>query len=291
MAARRGAGNIGPCNRPAAGKPADANAPQASLSRWRESELLGLVIDGDDPRRPTTAAAGARSARELLACRFPQPRHQRRRGRSNEVDVQALSWLARSRPDALARRPGTARAASALLASFEMTGLQYAHTNRPERRYTSRTPAPMASWCRTRRARPAVIRGSGRRAARRSCATPARCCSARPSASTPLRIPRRTGSTGRRDSDRSRRVRVRRNRHAAARRPILFAGRQPATAARRHGALRRRRRERIPDRRRAATAPAARVSTSSATASPTASRPRRSCSRSAAGGRPSPAPR
>lgn len=138
---------------PDAGKPADVNAPKASLSRWR-SELLGLVIDGE-----ISASANHRVAGALGPGYWHADFSHGVAGGDTDIDVQALSWLldrGKTRwlvgQERLALHP--------LLASFEMTGVQYAHTNRPDLVYESNTGAygQLVPY----QARPtSVIRGSG----------------------------------------------------------------------------------------------------------------------------------
>ena len=110
---------------PDAGKPADVRAPQASLSRWR-SEVTGTVSDGD-----VAASANHRLAGALGPGYWHADFSHALGGGDTKVDVQALSWLldrGRSRflvgQERLALHP--------LLPSFELTGVQYADTNRPD---------------------------------------------------------------------------------------------------------------------------------------------------------------
>jgi hypothetical protein len=131
----------------------DVRAPQASLSRWR-SELSGTVVDGEAAAYMNHRIAGA-----LGPGYWHADFSHGVSGDSHDVDVQALSWLldrGKSRwlvgQERLALHP--------LLASFEMTGVQYAQTNRPDLVYEA--AGGYYGQLVPYQARPtSVIRGSG----------------------------------------------------------------------------------------------------------------------------------
>ncbi|HJU38085.1 MAG TPA: hypothetical protein VJ724_00835, partial [Tahibacter sp.] len=131
----------------------DVRAPQASLSRWR-SELSGTIVDGE-----TAAYMNHRLAGALGPGYWHADFSHGVGGNGDDVDVQALSWLLDRGPsrwligqERLALHP--------LLASFEMTGVQYAQTNRPDLVYDA--SGGYYGQLVPYQARPtSVIRGSG----------------------------------------------------------------------------------------------------------------------------------
>ncbi|UXI67406.1 carboxypeptidase regulatory-like domain-containing protein [Tahibacter amnicola] len=116
--------------RTASDEPVDIHAPRASLSRWR-SELLTTHSDGE-----VFASANHRFAGALGPGYWRADLSHGVVGASRDLDFQALSWVVDRGPSRFLvgqERIGL----HPLLASFDLSGVQYSYSNRPDIAYAS----------------------------------------------------------------------------------------------------------------------------------------------------------